>query len=53
MDLNAWPRLEKTCLLGFANNKIADRPAHLPSLMRAFVICLLGSMIPRLATSEI
>ena len=30
---------------GFANNKGADQPAHLHSLISAFVICILESII--------
>ena len=40
-------RREKTCLLGFANNKGADQPAHPRSLISAFVIRLLESIISR------
>ena len=47
------PRCEKTCLWGFANNKGADQPALLRSLISTFVIRLLKSTIPRLAMSEI
>ena len=47
------PRREKTCLRRFANNKGADQPAHLRSLVSVFVIRLLESIISRLATSEI
>ena len=47
------PGGEKTCLRWFVNNKDADQPGHLCSLISAFVICLLESIIPRLATSEI
>ena len=47
------PRREKTCLKGFANNKGANQAAHLRSLINAFVIRLLKSIISRLATSEI
>ena len=32
------PRREKTCLGGIANNTGADQPAHLRSLISAFVI---------------
>ena len=46
-------RREKTCLLWFANNKGADQPAHPCSLISAFVIRLLESIISILATSEI
>ena len=38
---------------GFAKNKDADQPAHLHSLISAFVIPILESIISRLATSEI
>ena len=47
------PQREKTCLRGFANNKGADQPAHSPSLISAFVIPVLESIISRLAMSEI
>ena len=45
-------RCKKTCFLWFANNKGADQPVHLRSLISAFVICILESIISRLATSE-
>ena len=38
---------------GFANNKDEDRHAHLPSLISAFVIHLIQSIIARLAKSKI
>ena len=47
------PQREKTCLLGFANNKGADQPAHTHSLISAFVIRFLESTISKLAKSEI
>ena len=47
------PRREKTCLRWFANNKGANQPVHPRSLISAFVIRLLESIIYRLATSEI
>ena len=47
------PRREKTCLRRFANNTGADQPAHPRSLISAFVIHLLASIIYRLATREI
>ena len=47
------PQSEKTCLQGLGNNKGADQPAHLGSLISTFVICLLESTISRLAMSEI
>ena len=51
--LSYGPRWEKTCLRGFANNKGADQPGNLCSLISAFVILLLESIISKLATSEI
>ena len=48
-----WPRREKTCLRGFANNKGEDQPAHPRSLISAFAIRLLESIKSRLATNEI
>ena len=44
---------KKIYLRGFANNKGADQPAHPGSLISAFVICLYGSIICRLAMSKI
>ena len=46
-------RHEKTCLWGFANNKGADQPVYLCSLISALIIHLLESIISGLATSEI
>ena len=46
------PRRKKTCLRWFAN-KGADQPAHLRSLISAYVIGLLECIIYELATSEI
>ena len=47
------PRCEKTCLRWLANIKGADQPAHLRSLISAFVIRLLESNISKLAAREI
>ena len=47
------PRREKTCLRGFANNTGADQPAHPRSLISAFVIRLMKSIICKLAIGEI
>ena len=47
------PQREKTYLRGFANSKGADQPGHQCSLFSTFVICLLESIVSRLATSEI
>ena len=42
------PQREKTCLRGCANNKGADQPAHPRSLICAYVIRFLGSIIVNL-----
>ena len=47
------PRREKTCHRGSANIKAADQPAHPRSLISAFVIHLLESIISQLAAREI
>ena len=47
------PRRKKTSLRWFSNNEGADQPAHPRSLISAFVIRLLESMISKLATREI
>ena len=47
-------RLQKTCLRGFANtHKGTDQPALPRSLISAFIILLLASIISKFATSEI
>ena len=46
------PQREKICLQGVGNNKGADQPALLRSLISAFVIRFLES-ICKLATGEI
>ena len=43
------PRREKTCLRGLANNKGADQTAHPRSLISAFVLRSLESIISKLA----
>ena len=48
-----WPRREKICLRRFANNKGTAQPAHLRSLISAFVIRFVESTISKLATNEI
>ena len=50
---NNGPQREKTCLRGFANNTGAYQPAHPRSLISAFVIRVLESIICKLATYEI
>ena len=47
------PRREKTRLQGYAYNTGADQPGHRLSLISAFVIRFLGSIICNLATGEI
>ena len=47
------PRLKKTCFRGLMNNKSADQPAHMGSLISAFVICSLESTTSRLTLSKI
>ena len=39
------PGHEKMCLMLYANNKGADQPAHLRSLIRAFIVRCLDSII--------
>ena len=39
------PGHEKTCLMSYANNKGADQPAHPRSLISAFVVSCLDSII--------
>ena len=46
------PRREKTCLRGLVNNTVEDQPAHLHSLVSAFVIRFLKSIICKHATGE-
>ena len=46
-------RREKTFLWGFANNKGTDKPAHTRSLISAFVIRFMESIISRIATNKI
>ena len=41
------------CLMPYANNKDADQPAHPPSLISAFVVRCLDSMICILAISKV
>ena len=46
-------RREKPCLRGFGNNNSADQPAHPRSLISAFVILFLKSVVSELAIGEI
>ena len=47
------PRRQKNCLRGFAYNTGADQPARPRSLISAFVIHFLESIICKLATGKI
>ena len=51
-QLSYEPRHEKTCLREFANNTGVDQTAHPRSLISAFVIRFLESIISKLATVE-
>ena len=51
--MSLGPQPEKTCLLGFKNNKVADQPVHPRRLISAFVIPFLESIISKVATHEI
>ena len=53
IDGKRWASREKTCFWGFKNYKGANQPALPRSLISAFVICLLESIISIFATSEI
>ena len=47
------PGHEKTCLMSYASNKGADQPAHARSLISAFVVRCLVSIISLDSISEI
>ena len=47
------PGHEKMCLMSDANNKGADQPAHPRSLISAFVVCCLNSIISLDSIAEI
>ena len=47
------PGNAKMCLMPYANNKGADQPAHLRSLISAFVVRSLDSIISLVSRSEI
>ena len=48
-----WASTRESLSSGFANNKGADQPAHPRSMISAFVICFLKSIISKLGTGEI
>ena len=47
------PGYEKMCLMSYANNKGTDLPAHPRSLISAFVVRCLDSIISLDSTAEI
>ena len=47
------PGHEKLCLMPYANNKVADQPAHLRSLISTFVVRCLDSIISLDSMAEI
>ena len=47
------PGHAKMCLMPYANNKGADQPAHLRSLISTFAVHCLDSMICILAISKV
>ena len=48
-----WALMRENLSSGIANNTGADQPAHPRSLISAFVICILESIICRHVSSEI
>ena len=48
-----WATSWQNLLFPYANNKGADQPAHLRSLISAFVVHCLDSIIPQVSISEI
>ena len=47
------PGHEKTCLMSYANNKGADQPAHSRSLISAFIVRSLDSVICTVSVTKI
>ena len=52
-DVIIWATSWQNLLLPYANNKGADQPAHLCSLISVFVVRCLDRIIPLVSTSEI
>ena len=52
-QITSEPGHEKMCLMSYANNKGADQPAHPHSLISAFVVRCLDSLIPLDSITEI
>ena len=53
MSLMYEPGHEKTCLVSYANNKCADQPAHPRSLISAFVVRCLDSVMSLVSVTKI
>ena len=53
INVTIWATSWENLFLPYANNKGADQPAHPHSLIIAFVICCLDSIIPPVSMSEI
>ena len=47
------PGHEKSCLLSYANNKGADQPEHLRSLISAFIVRCLDSVMSLVSVTKI
>ena len=52
-NITIEPGHEKMCLMSYANNKGADQPAHPRSLISAFVVRGLDSIISLASVAEI
>ena len=48
-----WAMSWQILFIPYVNNKDADQPAHLHSLISVFIVCCLDSIIPVLAKSKI
>ena len=48
-----WATSWETLFMPYANNKGTDQPAHLRSLISAFVVCCLDSIIPLVSICEL
>ena len=52
-SLTSGPGHAKMCLMPYANNKGADQPAHPRSLISAFIVRSLDSIISLVSRAEI
>ena len=53
INIKIEPGHEKMCLMAYANNKGADQPAHARSLISAFVVRSLDSIISLDSTATV